>query len=158
MVILGGINTTLGPVIGAAFISIFPVEVAINPFWQEILFGGLFIAVIVAYPAGFVGLLRALGRRRRASACASRPRLGRAVPAVAATSGTGAVPIEIGGVEAAARAGAEHPEAVPGDASPRAAGARRCRRVPRDPLRLHARNARAQRRRFHGQTRARSTA
>ena len=61
MVILGGINTTLGPVVGAAFISIFPVEVSINAFWQEILFGGLFVVVIIAYPAGFVGLLRALG-------------------------------------------------------------------------------------------------
>ncbi len=62
MVILGGINTRLGPIVGAAFISLFPVLVSINPLWQEILFGAIFIAVIVFLPEGFVGLLARLGR------------------------------------------------------------------------------------------------
>jgi ABC-type branched-subunit amino acid transport system ATPase component/ABC-type branched-subunit amino acid transport system permease subunit len=110
MVILGGINTTLGPILGAAFISIFPVEVSINAFWQEVLFGGLFVLVIIAYPAGFVGLLRALGRRAWR---AWRPGEPAAAPAVAAVSGTYAAPIETASIEAAARAGAEHPDAVP---------------------------------------------
>jgi branched-chain amino acid transport system permease protein len=113
MVIIGGINTTLGPVIGAAFISIFPVEVAINPFWQEVLFGGLFIAVIVAYPAGFVGFVTFLARRAR-----ERLRPGAIAPqgTPTADSDTAArrpAPIEIASVEAAAREGAAHPEAVP---------------------------------------------
>lgn len=63
MVILGGINTGLGPIVGAAFISLFPVLVSINPLWQEILFGAIFIAVIVFLPEGFVGLIARLGRR-----------------------------------------------------------------------------------------------
>lgn len=119
MVILGGINTTLGPVIGAAFISIFPVEVAINPFWQEVLFGGLFIAVIVAYPAGFVGFLTMLARRARerwrpaASVAQDRP------APVSETAERRPAPIEIASVQAAARAGAEHPEAVPLAVAPR---------------------------------------
>jgi branched-chain amino acid transport system permease protein len=113
MVILGGINTTLGPVIGAAFISIFPVEVAINPFWQEVLFGGLFIAVIVAYPAGFVGFLTMLARRAR-----DRLRAGATVPQGLPAAGSEPAerrpaPIEIASVQAAAREGAAHPEAVP---------------------------------------------
>jgi branched-chain amino acid transport system ATP-binding protein/branched-chain amino acid transport system permease protein len=62
MVILGGINTRLGPIIGAAFISLFPVIVSINPLAQEILFGAIFIAVIVFLPEGFVGLLARIGR------------------------------------------------------------------------------------------------
>jgi branched-chain amino acid transport system permease protein len=62
MVILGGINTRLGPIVGAAFISLFPVLVTINPLWQEVLFGAIFIAVIVFVPEGFVGLLARLGR------------------------------------------------------------------------------------------------
>lgn len=65
MVILGGINTRLGPIIGAAFISLFPVLVSINPLWQEILFGAIFIAVIVFVPEGFVGLLARIGRAVR---------------------------------------------------------------------------------------------
>jgi branched-chain amino acid transport system permease protein len=69
MVILGGINTTIGPILGAAFITIFPAQVNINPFWQEVLFGALFVVVIVLFPSGFVGLLRLIGRlvRRRLS-------------------------------------------------------------------------------------------
>jgi branched-chain amino acid transport system permease protein len=62
MVVLGGINTRLGPIVGAAFISLFPVVVSMNPLWQEILFGAIFIAVIVFLPEGFVGLLARVGR------------------------------------------------------------------------------------------------
>jgi branched-chain amino acid transport system permease protein len=58
MVILGGINTTIGPILGAVFITVFPAQVNINPFWQEVLFGALFVGVIVAFPSGFVGLVR----------------------------------------------------------------------------------------------------
>ncbi|HEX7082871.1 MAG TPA: ATP-binding cassette domain-containing protein [Gaiellaceae bacterium] len=76
MVILGGMNTTLGPVLGAAFVTMFPAQVNINPFWQEVLFGSLFVLVIVAFPAGAVGLvrmlLRALVGRVRPSASAPR--------------------------------------------------------------------------------------
>ena len=62
MVILGGMNTRLGPIVGAAFISLFPTMVSINPLWQEILFGGIFILVIVFFPEGFVGVLARGGR------------------------------------------------------------------------------------------------
>lgn len=58
MVILGGMNTTLGPLLGAAFVSMFPTWVDIDPLWQEVLFGSLFVAVIVLAPGGAVGLAR----------------------------------------------------------------------------------------------------
>ncbi|MGZ4194493.1 MAG: branched-chain amino acid ABC transporter ATP-binding protein/permease [Solirubrobacteraceae bacterium] len=58
MVILGGINTTIGPIIGAAFVSMFPTWVNINPFWQEVLFGSLFVAMIILAPEGVAGLGR----------------------------------------------------------------------------------------------------
>ncbi len=63
MVILGGMNTRLGPIFGAVFISLFPVVITINPLWQEILFGSVFIFVIVFFPEGFVGVLARTGRR-----------------------------------------------------------------------------------------------
>jgi ABC-type branched-subunit amino acid transport system ATPase component/ABC-type branched-subunit amino acid transport system permease subunit len=113
MVILGGINTTFGPVIGAAFISIFPVEVAINPFWQEVLFGGLFIAVIVVYPAGFVGFVTMLVRRARERLRGGATTAPGAPAPVAESAARRPAPIEIANVEAAAREGAAHPEAVP---------------------------------------------
>jgi branched-chain amino acid transport system permease protein len=65
MVILGGMNTRLGPIFGAVFISLFPVVVSMNPLWQEILFGSVFVFVIVVFPQGFVGVLALAGRRLR---------------------------------------------------------------------------------------------
>ena len=65
MVILGGMNTLLGPIIGASFISLFPVVVNWNPLLQEILFGAIFIFVIIAVPEGFVGFIARLFRRAR---------------------------------------------------------------------------------------------
>lgn len=63
MVIIGGINTILGPIIGASFISLFPVVVSWNPLWQEILFGVIFVFVVVVIPEGFTGLVSRLARR-----------------------------------------------------------------------------------------------
>ena len=65
MVILGGMNTRLGPIIGAIFVSAFPVVVQIDPFLQEVLFGCIFVIVIVFFPRGFMGLVAAIGRRIR---------------------------------------------------------------------------------------------
>ncbi len=65
MVILGGINTRLGPIIGAAFVSAFPVVVSIDPFLQEVIFGCIFVLVIVFFPQGFMGIVGNLVRRVR---------------------------------------------------------------------------------------------
>lgn len=62
MVILGGINSLTGPILGAAFISIFPAYVNINPFWQEVLFGALLLLFIVLAPRGFIGILTGIAR------------------------------------------------------------------------------------------------
>jgi branched-chain amino acid transport system permease protein len=109
MVILGGMNTTLGPVLGAAFITIFPAQVSINPYWQEALFGALFVLVITVYPAGFTGLVRAAG--------VGALRLLGAVPVAAprarAVGSSDPAPVAMAAVEAAAREGLDHPEAVP---------------------------------------------
>lgn len=58
MVLLGGINTTLGPVVGAAFVSMFPDVVNLNPWWQEIIFGSLFVVVITVFPEGAAGVIK----------------------------------------------------------------------------------------------------
>lgn len=62
MVILGGMNTLIGPIIGAAFISLFPVVVSWNALWQEVLFGAIFVFVIIFIPEGVVGLFSRLVR------------------------------------------------------------------------------------------------
>ncbi len=70
MVILGGMNTRFGPIVGATFVSLFPVLVSWDPLLQEILFGAIFILVIVFLPEGFVGLVGRVARvlRRRPAA------------------------------------------------------------------------------------------
>jgi branched-chain amino acid transport system permease protein len=82
MVILGGINTTLGPVIGAAFITIFPAHVSMNPFWQEVLFGAIFVAMVILYPPGFMGAVHALARRALGVLRRTAPGVSPALPVV----------------------------------------------------------------------------
>lgn len=65
MVVLGGIGTTLGPIIGAAFISIFPAYVQMNGITQEMVFGAIFVIVIVAFPSGAMGVVALVASRLR---------------------------------------------------------------------------------------------
>jgi ABC-type branched-subunit amino acid transport system ATPase component/ABC-type branched-subunit amino acid transport system permease subunit len=58
MVLIGGINTTLGPVIGAAFVSMFPALVNINPWLQEMVYGALSILAVTLLPGGVMSLVR----------------------------------------------------------------------------------------------------
>jgi branched-chain amino acid transport system permease protein len=57
-VLIGGINTTLGPVIGAAFVSMFPALVNINPWLQEMVYGALSILAVTLLPGGVMSLLK----------------------------------------------------------------------------------------------------
>lgn len=65
MVIIGGMNTRLGPILGAVLVSVFPFVVKIDPFVQEVVLGMVFVAVIVLFPRGLVGLFDSILRRLR---------------------------------------------------------------------------------------------
>jgi len=117
MVILGGINTTIGPILGAVFITVFPAQVNINPFWQEVLFGALFVGVIVVFPSGFVGLIRLVGRqigRRLGLAGPAAPRVEDEQPGIVDSAAVSAAAEEGAAASsaAAARANGDGP-AVP---------------------------------------------
>ena len=58
MVLIGGVNTTLGPVIGAGFVSMFPSLVNINPWLQEMLYGALSVLAVTLLPGGLMSLAR----------------------------------------------------------------------------------------------------
>ncbi|MCL6443186.1 MAG: ATP-binding cassette domain-containing protein [Alicyclobacillus sp.] len=62
MVLLGGINTIIGPLLGAAFVTMFPDLTNMNPWWQEIIFGALFVVVITLFPDGAVGIGKRIWR------------------------------------------------------------------------------------------------
>ena len=73
MVLIGGINTTPGPVIGAAFVSMFPALVNINPWLQEMVYGALSILAVTLLPGGVMSLFKriaafAADARRRSGA------------------------------------------------------------------------------------------
>jgi len=70
MVLIGGMNTTLGPVIGAAFVSMFPALVNINPWLQEMLYGALSVLAVTLLPGGLMSLARwrSAGAARRSQA------------------------------------------------------------------------------------------
>lgn len=63
MVIIGGMNTRIGPILGAVLVGIFPFVVKIDPFLQEVVFGAVFVAVIVFFPRGLVGLFDLVVRK-----------------------------------------------------------------------------------------------
>ncbi|WP_396658324.1 ATP-binding cassette domain-containing protein [Microbacterium sp.] len=80
MVIIGGINTRWGPILGAVLVGVFPFVVKIDPFWQELVFGAVFVLVIVFFPRGLVGVWADGVRRLRR---ARRPEPGSAPQAIA---------------------------------------------------------------------------
>ena len=65
MVIIGGMNTRLGPILGAVLVGIFPFVVKIDPFLQEVVFGAVFVIVVVFFPRGIIGLVDLVVRKVR---------------------------------------------------------------------------------------------
>lgn len=69
MAVVGGVDSWIGAVIGAVFLTWFPeVATAVNGTWQAIIYGVLIILVVTYEPGGVYGLLRrgvrALARHR----------------------------------------------------------------------------------------------
>jgi branched-chain amino acid transport system permease protein len=73
MVLIGGINTTLGPVIGAAFVSMFPALVNINPWLQEMVYGALSILAVTLLPGGVMSLVKRVAAFGEGAAPATEP-------------------------------------------------------------------------------------
>jgi branched-chain amino acid transport system permease protein len=116
MVVLGGMGTTLGPIIGAAFISIFPAEVNINALTQEMIFGAIFVIVIVLFPEGAMGVFdKLVARLRRGAGADAKPS---AAEAAAARKARGSAPPLPGSVGVALK---------PPGGAPRSGPAVRCR-------------------------------
>ena len=64
IVYLGGVGTVLGPLVGAAFFLLLreALSLRLGDFYL-LIFGILFLVVVIAMPGGFMEALRALGRR-----------------------------------------------------------------------------------------------
>jgi branched-chain amino acid transport system permease protein len=59
MVLLGGLNSIIGPLLGAAFVVYFPEYVNVTGDSQQLLYGGLLIFVMLVVPTGLMGVFKA---------------------------------------------------------------------------------------------------
>lgn len=65
MVVVGGMGTLLGPLIGAVFLTYIPEVLSFANHFRPILMGVVLIVVTLFAPSGLLGLLRRLQKRRR---------------------------------------------------------------------------------------------
>ena len=65
MVLLGGFNTALGPIVGAALVSIVPAAVGLQSYVDDVIEGLVILVVVLVLPKGIVGSAVILYRRIR---------------------------------------------------------------------------------------------
>jgi branched-chain amino acid transport system permease protein len=71
MVVVGGMASTYGAVVGAALLTLLPQALSSFPQWHDLLFGVIMVAVMIFLPKGLVpSLQQHLSERRRAPALA----------------------------------------------------------------------------------------
>lgn len=87
MVILGGLGSIWGPVLGSVVIMLFQQEVSIYLSRWQTLMGAVFIAAVIYTPDGIAGLLRAAHRALHRAAARASEAAPRQEPAVPAASG-----------------------------------------------------------------------
>ena len=67
MVLLGGIQTLTGPIVGASFFAVLQDMVMRDSEYWRAMLGAIILALVLAFPQGIVGAAAALFRKRRAS-------------------------------------------------------------------------------------------
>lgn len=87
MVILGGLGTIWGPVLGSVVIVLFQQEVSIYLSRWQTLMGAVFVAAVIYTPDGIAGLLKAAHRALHRAATGAAQTAARQEPAVPAASG-----------------------------------------------------------------------
>ena len=68
MVLLGGVETVSGAVIGAIVYKALSIWLASQTDLSKLVLGGFIVLIVVAFPKGIVGVLEMIRNRRRASA------------------------------------------------------------------------------------------
>lgn len=65
MLIVGGVDSLWGPVLGAAFYVYIPEWLHRFSEYKDVIYGGLLVVAVLVVPEGFVGIVRRLGSRFR---------------------------------------------------------------------------------------------
>jgi branched-chain amino acid transport system permease protein len=66
-VLLGGVETVSGAVIGAIVFKAVNIWLVSQTDWSKLVLGGFIVLIVVAFPKGIVGTLESLISRRKAS-------------------------------------------------------------------------------------------
>jgi branched-chain amino acid transport system permease protein len=67
MVLLGGMNTALGPILGAAIVSVIPTAIGLQSYVDNVIFGVVMVVVVVLFRKGVIGTLQQILSRRIAA-------------------------------------------------------------------------------------------
>jgi len=65
MLLLGGMGTVVGPILGVGLIQVLPELIAGLDAYRLIVYGGLLLATVILFPGGLAGLLSRVWRERR---------------------------------------------------------------------------------------------
>jgi branched-chain amino acid transport system permease protein len=68
MVLLGGVETVSGAVVGAIAYKALSIWLVSRTDWSKLVLGGFIVLIVVAFPKGIVGTVGSLRHRRPSSA------------------------------------------------------------------------------------------
>jgi branched-chain amino acid transport system permease protein len=71
MVLLGGVETISGAIVGAIVYKALSIWLVSQTEWSKLVLGGFIVLIVVAFPRGIVGVLESIRRRRPSSAKAA---------------------------------------------------------------------------------------
>ncbi len=66
MLVIGGLGTVTGPVVGTAIVTVIQTKLIDYPGWQLTILGAFLLVIVVFVPGGIVGMISRLDRRLRA--------------------------------------------------------------------------------------------
>jgi branched-chain amino acid transport system permease protein len=71
MVLLGGVETVSGAIVGAIVYKALSIWLVSQTEWSKLVLGGFIVVIVVAFPRGIVGMVESIRHRRRPSAKAA---------------------------------------------------------------------------------------
>ena len=71
MVLLGGVETVSGAIVGAIVYKALSIWLVSQTEWSKLVLGGFIVVIVVAFPKGIVGVLESIRHRRPSSAKAA---------------------------------------------------------------------------------------
>src|SRR5512144_1828242 len=77
MVLLGGVETVSGAIVGAIVYKALSIWLVSQTDWSKLVLGGFIVLIVVAFPKGIVGTLEALMARWRPNAASAKSGLAR---------------------------------------------------------------------------------